>query len=176
MSGESVLAEIYDGYVEKIYRFFFYKVLNRETAEDLTSQTFLTFAHSIKVRTDIKNYRNFLFGIAKNIFLKFLREKYAHPEKNIDDIEDFSEEFVDTFIDEVESGKHVLDMLEKVLPQLPEKQRQVLQLRFIEGNSIKDIAKILNKDDNYVSTTQKRGLKSLRDIVACTDDGTNITE
>lgn len=175
MAAQSILEEIYDGYVEKIYRFFFYKVVNREVAEDLTSQTFLTFARAIKTRDDIDNHRSFLFGVAKNIFLKFLREKYTHQEKSLDEIEEFFEAYVDTFIEEADSGKHVLDMLEKALPGVPEKQQLVLRLRFLEGRTIQEIATMLGKDENYVSTTQKRGLQSLRKVISCTDEGTNIT-
>jgi RNA polymerase sigma-70 factor (ECF subfamily) len=168
------LSQLYDGHLEKIYRFFFYKVLNREIAEDLTSQTFLAFAKESQNRDDIENPRSFLYGIAKHVFLGYLRDKYKTPEISID-VEEF-EDYIDEEIKSTNSGKDILDKLTKLLPQLPPKQRHVMRMRFIDKLSIPEICKILNKDANYVSKTQQRGLQSLRKILNCTDDDTNIIE
>ena len=40
---------------KKLYRFFYYKVLSREKAEDLTSETFLIFVEQIQKRKDTRN-------------------------------------------------------------------------------------------------------------------------
>lgn len=168
------LSQLYDVHFEKIYRFFFYKVLNREVAEDLTSQTFLAFAKESKDRNDIKSPQSFLYGIAKHIFLRYLRDKYKDPEISID-VEEF-EDYVEEEIKNTNSGKDILDKLTELLPQLPPKQRHVIRMRFIDKLSIAEMCKILNKDANYVSKTQQRGLQSLRKILNCTDDDTNIIE
>ena len=42
--------------------------------------------------------------------------------------------------------------------------------------SIKEIATKLGKDENYVSTTQKRAFITLRNILKCTEPYTNIIE
>ena len=74
------------------------------------------------------------------------------------------------------------DFTEKTTPEeillsrlvlLPEKQRTVISLRLIEKLSLKEIAKRLDKNMNYVKTTQKRALKNLKEIFAnnrCTLD------
>jgi DNA-directed RNA polymerase specialized sigma24 family protein len=57
--------------------------------------------------------------------------------------------------------------------QLPEKQRLVLKMRLIDKCSLHDICANLNKDMNYVKTTQKRGLHNLKLLFAagqCTPD------
>lgn len=162
------LAEFYDAHIEKIYRFFFYKVANRVIAEDLTSQTFLQFVKALK-KQEFENTKAYLYGIAKFVLLDYLRQKYKRVEIPLDDEIDYS----------VEMGVQHLDvftLLEKLLPQLPKKQQEILTLRFIEKNSVSETAKRIGRDVNYVSTTQNRAFHSLRKLLDCTDVSTNITE
>lgn len=171
---EDQVAELYDATVEKIYRFFYYKVLNREVAEDLTSQVFTTFIKKIKESNTITNPKAFLYGVAKNIFLVHLKQAYRLPAQSIE-AEEF-EDIVDTSLSEDEKPTSIIDMLEALLPQFPDKQRYVLKLRFVDKLSISEIAEKLGKDQNYVSTTQKRAFQTLREILKCTDPVTNIVE
>jgi RNA polymerase sigma-70 factor (ECF subfamily) len=168
------LESFYDQYASRLYRYFFYKVLNREHAEDLTSKTFLQFAKSIRLEKRIDSPKAFLFGIANHVFLTFLQEKYKRgKEVSID------EELENSLIysDDAYLEKHdVVDLLEALLPRVPEKQAQVLRFRFVDKLSISEIAAKLEKDDNYVSTTQKRGLATLRVLLRCTDNDTNMVE
>jgi RNA polymerase sigma-70 factor (ECF subfamily) len=153
---------IYRDNVEKIYRFFFYKVLDRETAEDLTSTTFLTFAKK-SVSEKVDSPKSYLFGIAKNIFLTFLKGKYKAKIESIDD--EAFEDIVDETVELGPERKDIFDMLQELLPQVPSKQREVLSLRFIEKLSIEEISQRLGKDKNYVTTTQRRGLRSLKRLM-----------
>lgn len=139
--------------------------MNRELAEDLTSQCFLRFAKEISSK-DVENPKAYLFGIAKNLMLDFLRNKYKLDEQVLD------EEL--EIVEEEEPEIHILEHLEKILPELPVKQAEVLRLRFIEKLSLSEIAQKLAKNVNYVSTTQKRGFQSIRKLLGCTDDTTNI--
>ncbi len=159
------LETLYDLYFDKLYKFFYYKVLSREIAEDLTSETFITFAHILKENKKIDNVKAFLFGVAKNIFLKYLQLKYKQ-EIPFSSISENFEEYADTFVYEIEKRENLEDKVLLFLNKVPEKQRIVLQLRLIEKLSLKEICQKLDKDMNYVKTTQKRGLKSLKEIIA----------
>lgn len=136
-------------------------------AEDLTSQTFLAFSKKMS-KDSIAQPKNFLYGIAHHVLLDHLRSKYKKLEQPMPD----DEELVVTEEDSPEI--HITEHLEKVLPDIPAKQAAVLRLRFIDKLSITEIARKLNKDVNYVSTTQKRGFQSIKRILDCTDDTTNI--
>lgn len=52
--------------------------------------------------------------------------------------------------------------LYEALGRLPEEQREILVLRFIEGYSVKTVAKILNKREGAVRAQQHRAIVSLR--------------
>lgn len=161
------LESFYDVNVTKIYRFFFFKVLNREIAEDLTSQCFLTFTKENQLK-DIENPKSFLYGIAKYIVLDFLREKYRKMELPLNEDDETFE--VENDVPEV----HITEHLERVLPLIPVKQALVLRMRFLDKLSLQEIAAKLGKDVNYVSTTQKRGFQSIKNVLSCTDTSTNI--
>ncbi|MBE2279028.1 MAG: sigma-70 family RNA polymerase sigma factor, partial [Ignavibacteriaceae bacterium] len=150
----------------RIYSFFYYKTLSVDIAEDLTSETFLALANILSGNSEkqIDNLKAFLFGIARNVFTKYLQKKYRGeiPFSNMGD--DF-EEYVEEFIDDNNTLETQEEKLKKYLPYLPKKQSIVLELRFIEKLSLQEICVRLGKNMNYVKTTQKRAFKSLRDAV-----------
>ncbi|MEO6728285.1 MAG: sigma-70 family RNA polymerase sigma factor [Candidatus Dojkabacteria bacterium] len=155
------IALIYDSQFDRIYKFFYYKTLNKNVAEDLTSETFLTFVNLLNEHKDIENLNAFIYGIAKNMFMQFLRKKYQEgiPFSAID--KDF-EEYAVEFVQEYDNSESSEDKLLKILHKIPSKQQDVIRLRFIEKLSLDEICIRLEKDMNYVKTTQKRGLKSLK--------------
>lgn len=160
------LSTIYDSEFQRIYSFFYYKTLSKDIAEDLTSETFLVLANILSGNSDkrIDNLKAFLFGIAKNVFVKYLQKKYRGeiPFSNFSD--DF-EDYVDSFVVEKEKSEPLEDKLIQYLKYLPKKQAVVLELRFIQKLSLQEICEKLGKNMNYVKTTQKRAFKSLRDII-----------
>ncbi|MCC7304196.1 sigma-70 family RNA polymerase sigma factor [bacterium] len=163
----SELEQFYEVHVEKIYRYFFYKVLNREIAEDLTSQTFLKFTKK-NTGDAVNDPKNFVYGIAKHILLDYLRSKYKKLEQPLPEEDDLPD------VENDEPEVHILDHLEHVLPNIPEKQAVVLRMRFLDKLSLSEIALKLGKDVNYVSTTQKRAFQSIKKFLECTDGTTTI--
>lgn len=166
---------LYDNNFKKLYRFFYYKLLNKEVAQDLTSETFTTFIAGIKTPSVvIKNYEKYLYGIAKIIFYEHLKRKYKEPLiiENFESLSDF-EDTVTTNLEDFTEDKTPEEILLSRLVLLPEKQRIVISLRLIDKLSLKEIAQKLDKNMNYVKTTQKRAIKNLKEIFAnnrCTLD------
>src|SRR3989344_3083035 len=69
-------SDIYDKYIEKIYRFVFLKVNSQEIAEDLCSEVFTRGWESFKrQKCDIKNIQAFLYQIARNLIVDHYRYK-----------------------------------------------------------------------------------------------------
>lgn len=163
---ESELKQFYRDNVDRIYKFFYFKTLQKDIAEDLTSETFLKFVQSIKADREIQNHRSFLLGISKNIFMEFLRDKYKNPVVQYIEL-DF-EIYIDQLSEKIESGATLEDRILPYIEKLPESQREVAHLRFIQKMSLKDICNQLHKNMNYVKTTQKRAIASLKELVACT--------
>ena len=113
----------------KLYRFCFYRTLNKEAAEDLTQETFLRFLGS--------NYREqgveirYLYTIARNLCVDESRKQ--KPEalpKDISDKEDFSEEVIEKI------------QIRNVLMKLTEDERDLIIMRYVNEESLSDISKI----------------------------------
>lgn len=158
------LSTIYDSEFKRIYSFFYYKTLSRDIAEDLTSETFLALANILSGNSgkQFENLKGFLFGIAKNVFIKYLQKKYRGeiPFSNFSD--DF-ENYVDSIVSKNEKSEPLEDKLLKYLKYIPKKQAVVLELRFIQKLTLQEICEKLGKNMNYVKTTQKRAFKSVKE-------------
>lgn len=164
--------DAYERYMESIYAFFAAKLLDKKAAEDLTSETFMTFVKHARNDEDIENIRAYLYGIAKNLFLQHLKKKYAEPHVSYVEFDDFA-----GYVDSTVETTRTKSLEERILPfleYLPEKQCEVIKLRLIDKYSLSEIATKLNKDMNYVKTTQKRAIKKLRELIACTPETTTI--
>lgn len=159
------ISSLYKQNFLKLYKFFYFKILSKEIAEDLTTETFLLYVETVEKNSKVDDPKAFLFGIAKNVFLKFLREKYTHETSSANLGESF-DEYLDNFVKVSESGRDLTDILEKFLPKIPAKQREIASMRFVDKLSLKEIAEKLGKDMNYVKTTQKRAIASIKKLIA----------
>jgi RNA polymerase sigma-70 factor (ECF subfamily) len=158
------LEDTYEQHVEAVYKFFYIKCLDRHHAEDLTSQTFIAVAEKMQDPDyAINDVKKFVYGVMRNIWLVYLRDKYKRQETAVEDMEDFAA-FVAEEISEYESLT-VKQRAEVFINQLPDKQRDVLTMRLLEGMTVKDVCKSTGHDSNYVKTTYKRGLKRLKSLI-----------
>ena len=119
------IEELYD----KIFRFCYYRVGSRETAEDLTQETFLRYMNRSFDECDegIK----YLYSIARNLCI----DEYRRPKTEIIK-EDISDEGVEA--DHMINRIHVRQVLET----MAEEDRDLLILRFMNNESVTDICKI----------------------------------
>ena len=80
---------LYDLYIKKIYNFVYYKTMHKETAEDLTSQTFFKALDNIQRFDETKgSFSSWLYRIARNTVIDYYRTKKT--ENNIEDVWDLS--------------------------------------------------------------------------------------
>lgn len=155
-------SKIYDQNFKKIYRFFYYKTNSIQDAEDMTSDVFLAFSENIN-KDEIKNYTAFLYGIAKNIFYKYIREKQYTITVDWETFDFY--QYVENTSQNKSQSPDFQKRIVNCIAQLPEKQRVIAELRFIQKLSLTEIAIKLNKTMSYVKTTQNRAIKKLKSIV-----------
>lgn len=151
--------KLYDAYMERIYRFVYFRVEDQPTAEDITSQVFLkAWSNLDRFRFGRTPYLAWLYTIARNAVIDHYRTRKVATA--LDDVQlsqpDHSEA-VDNQIDltaEMESVK-------SALRTLTEDQQKVLTLKFIEGMSNNEIARHLGKREGAIRALQMRGLQAL---------------
>lgn len=141
-----------------IYRFIYYKVLNREEAEDITQETYIkAFAYLKEKNPDIDNYLGFLKTIALNI----LRDRWRIKKRagyiiNIEELDEGaikSEDFTENTINHI--------VIEKVMQSLTFEQRRIIELRIIKGFSVVETAKVMKKSEGAIRIMQYRALQDL---------------
>lgn len=143
---------------EPVYRFLYFKVQNREEAEDITQETFvktLTYLQKHNIPQD--NLLGFMKTVAQNIMRDRWRKKQRRgvmvdlDTVNIDAAAIMDEQTLITQRLQIESA----------LAQLNRDQRTILNLRIIQGYSVADTAKLTGKTEAAVRTTQYRALQAL---------------
>lgn len=157
------LEAFYDEYVDKVYKFFYIKSLNKALAEDLTSQTFIAYMEKAS-SIEINQHKQYLYGIMRTVWITFLQKKYAESISYFEDIDNF-EDFAEQEITTYESKESINERLLVFIKKLPKKQQSVVSMRLIDGLSNGEIAEALGKNKGYVKTTYQRGLKRLREYL-----------
>ena len=159
---------VYEANAAKLYKFFYYKVLNTQIAEDLTSETFLAFAQKAhEVLSSQSMAERYLYGIARNKWNGYLRTKYANAEVPSDDIELFSA-LVEAEVDEMDQTESLHDRAMQFIQLLPKKQAKIAELRLIDGLTPTQIAHELAIPVNTVKVTLRRALRRLEELIATT--------
>lgn len=157
---EEKFSQIYDAHINKIYRFVFLKVNSRETAEDLTSETFLRIWKVLKTEKKIENPKAFLYQTAYNLVIDFYREG-----KTIVSIENYQEkELIDNKnnLEEKLFADSDLNLIKTALSGLNENYQNVIIWHYLDDLLIQEIAEILNKNDGAIRVMLHRALKELK--------------
>lgn len=150
--------ELYNTYVKKIYNFIYYKTWHQETAEDLTSQTFLKALKGLKgYKTSKGKFSSWLYQIAKNIISDHYRSL-----KSTVDIDDIWEISDNTDIPADIDVKLKLEKVREGLLTLTTEQREIVILRVWQGLSHREISEILNKNESTVKVTFSRAVSKLK--------------
>ena len=157
------LESFYDQNVERVYKFFYINCLNKQTAEDLTSQTFIAFMEKMEGQ-NINKPKQYLYGIMRNVWTKYLKQKYRQKIVDLENINDF-ERYIDQNINSFESSS-IQNRALKYIQQLPRAQKEVMTLRFVKGMSVEDSSSELGKSKLYIKTTQHRAVKRLRALMS----------
>ena len=150
---------IYDGYVERIYRFVFFRVDDQQTAEDLTSQVFLkAWSNLDRFEFTRTPYIAWLYTIAHNTVIDHYRtRKVTTALEDVQLSQPDDAEAVENQIDLTVEMKTI----KAAMQNLTDDQQQVLHLRFIEGMSNTEIAQQLGKREGAIRALQMRGLQAL---------------
>lgn len=156
------LNELVSIYWHPVYRFVSYKTGNQEDAQELTQETFFRAFRALPTfRQTDATFKTYLNHIALNLIKDFWRKKERSPV--IVDIADVREtETGDEQPDEQAIRQERREALARLLQELPEDQRQAVQLRIIAGLPIRDAALAMGKSEAAIKMLQQRALKSLR--------------
>ena len=155
-----IFSKIYDRYIDKIYRFIFFKVNSQEIAQDLTSETFLKGWESFKNGNKIENPQAYLYKTARNLVIDFYREKgkvqivsadnplIPDPAPNLEEKAMLSSE---------------LGQIRQALTELNDDYQNVIIWYYLDDLSISEISQMLGRTDDATRVLLHRALKTLKE-------------
>ncbi len=155
-------AQLYDRFVDKIFRYIYYKVGTRAEAEDLTAQVFMKAWEAIgHYKWMDRPFAAWLYRIAHNIVVDYFRTR--RDVSSLDEMPFIEEENAAT-LEELTQRHMTADVLRRAITRLTQDQQRVIILRFLEGYSTEQVAQILDKQPGAVRTLQHRALAGLSNI------------
>ena len=157
-----IFSKIYDRYIDKIYRFVFFKVNSQEIAQDLTSETFLKGWESFKNGNKIENPQAYLYKTARNLVIDFYREKgkvqivsaenplIPDPTQNLEEKAILSSE---------------LGQIRQALTELNDDYQNVIIWHYLDDLPICEISQMLGRTDDATRVLLSRALQALRNEI-----------
>jgi RNA polymerase sigma factor (sigma-70 family) len=144
---------IYRDNVEWVHRLMFAKVGNRSDAEDLTTEVFLTALRPLRVSATVPEVRAYLLATARTALAGYWRRTLGTQVTMLDD-EDVEEVLAATPSNEQATGR-----AHRILAALPDRYRRILELRFLQGSTIKEAATEMGVSVANAKVLQHRALR-----------------
>ena len=158
-SGDSeAFAQLYDAYLERVYRYVYFRVSDDQTAEDLASQVFLKAWEGLdRYQMNGSPFVAWLYTIARNLVIDHYRTR--KDSVALEEIIPLASE--DESLDEQVGVMFDLQTMRDALHHLNEEQQQVLLLRFIAEWATENIAKEMGKSEGAIRALQMRALQMM---------------
>ncbi|MEY9962106.1 RNA polymerase sigma-70 factor (ECF subfamily) [Streptacidiphilus sp. MAP12-16] len=151
---------LYDHYSDTVYRYIYYRVGSRATAEDLTSETFLRALRRIGTFTwQGRDFGAWLVTIARNLVADHFKSSRFRLEVTTGEMLDSNEceRSPEDSVLESLSNAALLDAVHRLNPQ----QQECVRLRFLQGLSVAETARIMGKNEGAIKTLQYRAVRTL---------------
>ena len=158
--------QVYDRYVDSIYRYLYYRVGSHALAEDLTSETFLRALRRIDSFTYTgKDIGAWFTTIARNLVTDHVKSSRFRLEVTTADMLDADRSHPR---DDVEA--QVLDRLQNAalldaVRRLKPEQQECIVLRFLQGLSLAETAEVMGRTEGAVKQLQLRAVRSLATLL-----------
>ncbi|MFG2738429.1 ECF subfamily RNA polymerase sigma factor, BldN family [Streptomyces harbinensis] len=160
-AGESeAFGSLYDHYSDTVYRYIYYRVGGRATAEDLTSETFLRALRRIGTFTwQGRDFGAWLVTIARNLVADHFKSSRFRLEITTGEMLDANEveRSPEDSVLESLSNTALLEAVRKLNPQ----QQECVTLRFLQGLSVAETARVMGKNEGAIKTLQYRAVRTL---------------
>ena len=143
---------IYQDNATWVYRTIFARVGNRADAEDLTAEVFLAALRPLRVSASVAEVRAYLRATARTVLAAHWRATLGREVTSIDDMAMATPE-------SEEAISLAPQRVQAVLDTLPDQYRRILDLRFLQGRSVRESAAELGVSVANAKVLQHRALR-----------------
>lgn len=149
---------------DKVFRLAKRLLVSTEEAEDATQEVLVKLWNKNEGLSQYNSVEAFAMTMTKNYCLDQLKSKRAGNLKIVHNNFTDREAGLQQKVEDQDS----LDWVEKVINQLPEQQRLIIQMRDIEQYEFEEIAKILDMNETAIRVALSRGRKTVREFMSKT--------
>jgi RNA polymerase sigma-70 factor (ECF subfamily) len=173
---EEEFSKIYEQYLDKIYRFIYFKVNYVEETQDLTAKVFLKFWNKVNepkkgiFNSNIKNYQAFLYKSAHNAVIDYYRTKSKQnvPLSSLPDT--LSDDQSENSFEKQTEDNFALEAVRLGLDKIKKEYAEILVLYYLNDMSIPEIKMVLNKREGSIRVMLHRAIKALRRQLALKEE------
>ncbi len=170
---ERAFQELVERYQTRLLNFIYRTIGDRDRAEDLVQEVFIRVYRHLHRFDSSKKFSTWVYTIASNLAKNELRNRSRSPLvlfqtiQGTNDEEDRPVQFEDTTSrpDDMYRKRHLRELVEQTVAQLPEHHRQVFVLRELEGKSYEEIAEITDCNLGTVKSRLNRARTAFAAII-----------
>lgn len=154
--------DLYEHYLDDVYRYVYFRIGNHQDAEDLTEAVFIKAWQSLaRCYAEKALFRRWVFRIAGNAVIDHYRT--VKQALSIDETMPVIDERMNLELnmDIQEEVSHLLTAVR----QLSAVHQHVLVLRFANGLNTEETARVLDRSPGAVRVLQHRALKALQEVM-----------
>ena len=152
--------ELYDRYVDMVFRYIHFRIGSREQAEDLTSETFVRALRRIgSVTWQGRDFGAWLVTIARNLIAdhyKSARYRLEIPTADMIDA-DRAQDGPENYILDAITSATLIDAVKRLTGE----QQECIVLRFLQGFSVAETAQTMGKNEGAIKALQYRAVRAL---------------
>jgi RNA polymerase sigma-70 factor (ECF subfamily) len=160
--------EIVNRYLKLILNFVYRLIGNQKEAEDITQDVFLKSWKSLKRFDTKKSFRTWIFSIARNAAIDYLRKRKDVP-ISLFDSDDGNNVIEDNLTDEELKPDELYALtenkihIEKIMNELSIVQKQVIMLKYMNEMSLSEVAEVMKIPIDTAKSHHRRALKRLKE-------------
>ena len=157
------LAKIMQSYYSDLFHWGMRLHPNREFIKDCIQEVFLNLWKGQQSLSSVENVRAYLLAVLKSRILCELTKKHTTHQSALSEEYTFSVEFAaDVRLIEEENEVYQIRKLERIINHLPERQKELIYLRFYQNLSFEQIAEVMHLGRQSVYNLLQKSLISLR--------------
>jgi len=159
----NAFGELFELFVDRVYRYLYFRMGSRQEAEDLTEQVFLKAWEAIgRYRWQGRPFLAWLYRLAHNA-----RVDHVHGQRSTTSLDNDDRAILLPSSAAAVASTRVLDadLLARALGELTADQQQVIVMKFLCGFNNQQIGRSMHKRQGAIRALQMRGLMSLRRVL-----------
>ena len=145
----------------KLFRFALRFLGNEEEAKDVVQEVFIRVWNGREQMEQVQNWEAWCMRITKNLSLDRIRSLNRKQTESIEESYDVRQDTLTPH--ESAEADESMQRISQFIASLPEKQRQIIHLRDVEGYSYNEICDILELDMNQVKVNLFRARNAVRE-------------